>query len=382
MTKPDSQYAAFQVPLSVHCFSGLVQRTRGLWTQLGNLETWSLREELSAVKIDRPIFIAGIARSGSTILLEALASHPDAATHKYRDYPGLFIPYWWDRARQSAAAKATPQERAHADGIAVTPDSPEAMEEMVWMAFFPQAHNSQVSSVLDRQTEHRRFEAFYRDHLRKLLLARGGRRYLSKGNYNLTRLGYLQKLFPDARFVVPVRRPESHLASLIKQHRLFCQAEKAHPRALAYMQRMGHFEFGLDRRPVCLGDAEATQSVLDLWELGEEVRGWARYWALVYGWLAEQFEREETLREATMIVRYEELCRFPETMLRSILDHCKLHAADAVLAFADRLREPAYYQPQFSAEDLDVIAEETSAVAQRLGYADRAAPAEPSLVGC
>ena len=50
-------------------------------------------------------------------------------------------------------------------------------------------------------------EAFYRDHIRKLLWLRGGRRYLSKGNYNTTRIAYLARLFPDARFIVPVRDP-------------------------------------------------------------------------------------------------------------------------------------------------------------------------------
>jgi hypothetical protein len=381
MTRGDTDYAAFQVPWGIHCLSGLVQCTRGLWIQLGNLESWSLREKLAPVTIDRPIFIAGIARSGSTILLEALASHPDACTHKYRDFPGLFTPYWWDRAQQKAAADATPRERAHADGIAVTPDSPEAMEEMLWMAFFPQAHDPRVSNVLAADVRHPRFEAFYREHVRKLLLARGGRRYVSKGNYNLTRLGYLLRLFPDARFVVPVRRPESHLASLIKQHRLFCEAEKTHPRALAYMQRMGHFEFGLDRRPVCTGDPSATESVLGLWEQGEEVRGSARHWALVYGWLAEQLERDEKLRRATTVVRYEELCQSPAAMLLGLLDHCEFDADPAVMDFADRLREPSYYRPQFSTEELDIIAEETGAVVKRLGYAQSAAP-EHRLARC
>ena len=369
MTTHDERYAAFAVPWSVHFASGLVHRFPRLWIQLGNLETWSLREQLATVTINRPIFIAGIARSGSTILLEALAAHPDVATHKYRDFPGVFTPYWWDRAMQNAAAGAASRERAHGDGIAVTPDSPEAMEEMLWMAFFPRAHDPQVSSVLDGDTEHAKFESFYREHVRKLLLARGGRRYVSKGNYNLTRLGYLLKLFPDARFVVPVRRPESHLASLIKQHRLFSEAQRAHPRALAYVQRVGHFEFGLDRRPICAGDSAATQSVLDLWKRGEEVRGLARYWAQLYGWLADQLDRDEDLRRAATVVRYEELCRAPEAMLRTILDHCQLEATDAILAFAERLQEPAYYRPHFSEDELEIIAEETDAVARRLGLA-------------
>src|SRR4029077_17446890 len=94
-------------------------------------------------------------------------------------------------------------QRTHRDGIFVTPESPEAMEEVLWMAFFPQIHKPEACNVLDRNTSNPSFEQFYRDHLRKLLLVRGGKRYVSKANYNVTRLEYLHRLFPDARFVIP-----------------------------------------------------------------------------------------------------------------------------------------------------------------------------------
>src|SRR5688500_20118521 len=112
MTTHDERYAAFAVPWSVHFASGLVHRFPRLWVQLGNLETWSLREQLATVTIDRPIFIAGIARSGSTILLEALAAHPDAATHKYRDFRGAFSPYWWNRGMLNASRRTEARDAA------------------------------------------------------------------------------------------------------------------------------------------------------------------------------------------------------------------------------------------------------------------------------
>jgi hypothetical protein len=337
-----------------------------------------LAEALAAISVDRPIYIAGMARSGSTILLEALAAHPDAATHKYKDFPCLFTPCWWDRAQRGAAAPAA-RERAHADGIAVTPESPEAMEEMLWMAFFPRLHDPQANNVLDGAASHPQFESCYLAHLRKQLRVRGGRRDVSKGNYNITRLQYLQKLFPEARFIVPVRRPESHLASLIKQHRLFCRGEEAHPRALEYMRRVGHFEFGLDRRPVGAGNPAATEGILDLWRRGDEVRGWARSWAILYGWLAEQLERDEQLRSATIVVRYEDFCDAPAATLHRILAHAELDAAPEVLAFADRIQPPGYYRPDFSSDDLAIIAEETTAAAERFGYSQITAGAESQL---
>ena len=89
------------------------------------------------------------------------------------------------------------------------------------MAFFSTLHDPGSSAVLNGETNNKEFANFYKDHIRKLLLLRGGRRYLSKANYNLTRLGYLLKLFPDARFLLPVRDPVWHIASLMRQHQRF-----------------------------------------------------------------------------------------------------------------------------------------------------------------
>ena len=96
------------------------------------------RSPLDAIQIEAPIFVCGLARSGSTILLECLAAHPDTVTHRYRDYPGVLAPVFWDRiSTRLYTDHSAPIERAHGDGIAVTPDSPEAMEEMLWMEFYP-----------------------------------------------------------------------------------------------------------------------------------------------------------------------------------------------------------------------------------------------------
>ncbi len=341
-----------------------------LMRRLGNLETRLLRDEIEGIEIDRPIFIAGLARSGSTILLECLAEHPDAATHRYRDYPGVMAPIAWSRLNDRLlAGREVRAERAHADGIEVTPESPEAIEEMIWMAFFPGLHDPSRSNVLDETSANPAFAAFYREHVRKLLWLRAGRRYVSKGNYNLTRLAYLQQLFPDARFVVPVREPLWHVASLMKQHALFCAAEERHPAALRYMQRVGHFEFGLDRRPVNTGDSAATAEIHELLQAGRDVQGLARYWAGLHGFLLDQLESSATLRAATLVLRYEDLCRAPGETLGKLLDHCRLEPVPGLIErLAARIRFPTYYAPRFEEEDRAAIEWLTADVARCFGY--------------
>jgi hypothetical protein len=240
---------------------------------------------------------------------------------------------------------------------------------VLWMHFFPTAHDIGHSQVLDAGTGNPAFEQFYKDHLKKILLVRGGRRYLSKGNYNLTRFGYLRKLFPDARFIVPVREPRWHVASLMKQHRLFCDEERRDPRILRHMRRAGHLEFGLDRRAINAGDTEQARAVEALWREGQEVRGWARYWAMIYGHVLDRIEADPALAASVLLVRYEDLCDRAEATLEAVFAHAEMPVSRTERrAMAARLSRPTYYDPGFSAADEDVIAGETERVRDRLGY--------------
>ena len=115
----------FEVAPWMDRLGGFIERHTGWWIKLGSLETGLLESSLSDVRIDRPIYVTGLARSGTTILLETLARHPAVATHRYRDFPMLFTPYLWNRwLDRVPRADEAPAERSHGDGIAVTSESP------------------------------------------------------------------------------------------------------------------------------------------------------------------------------------------------------------------------------------------------------------------
>jgi hypothetical protein len=371
---PQAQPKGFEVAPWMDRAGGFIERHVDWWIKLGSIETALLEGTLADVRIDRPIYVTGLARSGTTILLETLARHPDVATHRYRDFPFLFTPYLWNRWLDLVPRKPEkPAERSHNDGIAVTSESPEAFEESLWMAFFPGQHDPSRSGLMDRSAHHSAFERFYRDHIRKLLAVRRGCRYVAKGNYNLTRIPYLAKLFPDARFVVPVRDPVWHVASLMKQHGLFLAGQRDNPPALRHLRRVGHFEFGEDRRPINLGDNAAAADIAALWRAGEEVRGWARYWSQVHRYVLDLRDRAQDLQSAMRIVRYEDLCAAPRAALEGVLAHCGLAGDGNLLSWAaERFHPPGYYRPGFTAAELATIAEETAEVALRFGYAPAA----------
>jgi Sulfotransferase family len=371
MSDRQADAAGTEMPRWIDWLGGFVERTQGFWRKLGAIETSAYQDTLDRIEIDRPVYIAGVARSGSTILLEMLARHPDIATHQYRDFPLLFAPVYWDRAfGQKHVDKTEPQERAHRDRIKVTLASPEAMEEVLWMAFFESIHDPVRSQVLDAITSAPAFESFYRDHLKKMLMIRGGRRYLAKGNYNITRLGYLLKLFPDARFIVPVREPCWHVASLIKQHRLFSAAEQADPRILRHMRRVGHFEFGLDRRVIHTGDYEEAARIDALWSAGQDIQGYARLWANVYNFVLDSIEADPAVARATLVVRYEEICQNPQARLAELAAHAELSfPREVIAAMAGEINRPTYYDPGFTMRQQATIRDVTGTIARSLGYA-------------
>jgi hypothetical protein len=286
--------------------------------RIGDLETRIYAEKLANCPIDRPVFVAGLARSGTTILLEKISALKGVATHRYRDFPFILTPVIWNRFLSLFGAKQEAVERPHKDTIKITRDSPEAFEEPVWQWFFGNLHDGRTSSVLDETCSNPAFESFYRDHLRKILFVRHGSRYVSKGNYNITRIRYITKMFKDARIVVPVRHPFTHVHSLVRQHRQFLEYARQDPRVPEYMRAVGHYEFGPQRMPIITRESNAT-TTLGCWEAGRDAEGYAWQWKDVYRYVAEIMRSDPAAAAKILVIRFEDLCQRPEDTFERLL---------------------------------------------------------------
>jgi len=353
------------VPFWIDFLGGVAERHANIFFRLASREESALLTDSKQQHPPvNPIYICGLARAGSSILLELLSSHPQLASHRYKDFPFLAIPLWWnwvyDRITTSEVAT---MERSHKDGIMVTQDSPEAMEEILWMHFFPNCHDPASNNVLDGSVDFPEFEQFYTQHQRKILLLRNGERYLAKGNYNVTRLEYILKILPEARFVLPVRDPVNHVASLMKQDALFRKEESRDKRLLAYMRRCGHFEFGLGRTALNMGNQQRTEQIKELWKQGQDVRAWAMYWADIYEYVAERLQANKALRKATTLVHFETFCQQPKTTLETIYKNCDLEIdSERLQEQADKISAPDYYKVPFSDQEKEIIKQETEQV--------------------
>lgn len=342
-------YDAFKIPFSVDITSALITSLRPLWIGLGKMEAHYWEETLNDMKVSTPVYVTGLARSGTTIILNKLHGTKQFASHLYTDYPFIDMPLIWHKWLSiSHTQKAVKAERTHLDRIKVSVDSPEALEEMIWAGFFEHVHNPQHSHVIRGGESHPDFENYYKTHICKIMHLRGHDRYLAKGNYNFTRIAYILRLFPDAKFIIPIREPESNIASLMKQHYLLSKAQQKHKSGLRYMQRIGHYEFGLDRRPVNVGNQDVTDTIISHWQNGNEIKGWALYYKDLHDWLYNLLQQNSAAKNAIMIVPYAALCNESENVMKNIAAFLDIEFTDS---FATNLSAPTYYETGFTAED-------------------------------
>jgi hypothetical protein len=222
--------------------------------------------------------------------------------------------------------------------------------------------------VLTSADENLRFNDFYLEHLRKVLLVRGASRYVSKGNYNITRLEYIHHLLPDSRFVIPIRHPVAHVRSLVRQHQLFSRYSEQDARVPIYMRAAGHYEFGPQRVSINL-DADSALRVIAAWSQGQDALGYAMIWRSVYAHVAKLMQCHRALAARIRIVCYEEFCANPRTVLRDVFGFSELDdGIDALLGTLPEISAARYASDTLSESEREEVWCETAPVAEAFGY--------------
>lgn len=146
--------------------------------------------------LDRPVFIVGCNRSGTTALFRNLSAHPDAwsrygeNTELYRE----FFPAWTNR------------------GDRVEPPVTREVAERLERALYEEAHNKQFfvrgrrsllpTKLVQRPLRH--------------VLKRAPVRLFDKTPENSFRVELLARLFPDSRFLFVVRDGKATVSSLME----------------------------------------------------------------------------------------------------------------------------------------------------------------------
>lgn len=279
----------------------------------------------------RPVYVAGLARSGTTILLEALHVSGCFASLTYRHMPFVTAPRLWSAISYSLRRDMSQRERAHGDGILVDADSPEALEEVFWLMACGPDYVKQLGLSphgVDTATLHD-YRRFVANVVKADRQSRG--RYLAKGNNNLLRLDALLQAFPDATVIVPFREPQAHAISLLRQHRRFLEIHASDPFAARYMNWLGHFEFGSHFKPFLFKDIAPPSDE----ELGD-IDFWRRYWHGVYRHVLEHYALDDRI----VLFDYDHFTREPAAVLARLTSRLALPPG-ALDAFATGIAPPA-----------------------------------------
>ena len=338
-------------------------RTYATQVSLANIEDKIFSQKLAQFPIEKPVFITALPRAGTTLLLECLADIPEFATHCYRDMPFVLIPCLWNSYSGIFQRQVQSQERSHGDGMQISPDSPEALEEVIWTRFWQRHYKTDRIIPWDLE-QNKEFDNFFRSHMRKIIFLRrpklaGLTRYISKNNANIARTSTLRKLFPDSVLVVPFRNPFHHATSLLQQHLNFLDIHQTDSFAAEYMKAIGHYDFGQNLCPIDF-DGWLNRRIS---EDSKSLAFWLEYWVASYKHLLGKNY------VGLNFLNYDSLCEEPERGLRIISEIVESNTPDAIAAKTSLIGRPRTKQidttliPQSLLQDVRDVYENLKEVA-------------------
>jgi len=221
--------------------------------------------------VDQPVYVMGLARSGTTIVLEILEKAGPFHSPTYRDMPFVLCPNFWQGLTKHSRLNAKLAARAHGDGIAIGFDSPESFEEVFWRTACETQAGPALAYAPISQDDLADFAAYRQLSLRAALQNSAGQpqnlhtlhspqvsptpqslRYLSKNNNNVMRIQQLSDQ-AGAHLVLIIRDPLATAWSLYRQHQRFVQIQADDEFVRAYMRWLGHHEFGQGHKPLASG---------------------------------------------------------------------------------------------------------------------------------
>ncbi len=230
---------------------------------------------------DDHIFVSGLARSGTTILLNALFKSNKFSSLSYKDMPFVLAPNFWSKFSLHNNNNSAMVERAHGDGIKVNTESPEAFEEVFWKTFSEENNESKKK---------------FKDYVQLINQRYQKKRYLSKNNQNIRRLDLIAEIFPSSKILIPFRDPVQHSISLLSQHIRFVNEAEEDKFVSNYMRWIGHTEFGPCYRPI-KKEAIVYKDYFD-------INHWLEQWLRIYEDCYTKFYKKQNV----IFICYESLC--------------------------------------------------------------------------
>lgn len=253
------------------------------------------------------VIISGLARAGTTSLMNDLSEFDSFVSLSYANMPFLMSPDLWGKIYKPKKEKL--KERSHKDGIQIGYNSNEALEE-----YFFKVKAKDAFIKRDYLCEYELSYEDYYDYLMYQSLVKKDNKkiYLAKNNNFILRYNSLRSFNNDFLMVVLFRDPLAHAASLKEKHSDYIKLQTEDSFVLEYMNWLGHHEFGLNQKPFLLNNDinfNKDKEQLDYW-----LNVWINYYSSAL----------EINHPNTVFISYKEYCENPGKVIEHILKRTNL----------------------------------------------------------
>ena len=316
-----------------------------LLLRLGNLSAWAERLALAPrsrrIPIDRPILVVGAFRSGTTMLEQILASHPQVGVFWFFTNAVHRAPvtgyYFLKLMSRLGLLDAQRLPYLHNPRIALTPFS--AFEcEWVWAQAGKNLWDPACTDLTaGADFGNPAFEGELRSIIQRHLMVQGAHRFLNKNPIHLLRLPYLHRLFPDARFVYIMRDPIAAILSHYRVVKRIAATIHPHPQARRAIEDGLHLDVLTPR--IKTSQYAATLALDNIHPL----LGIAHQWRMMHLTALASLAANPDLAQQTMFVDYAVLVATPAAVLNRVWEFIGL--ADGAAAAITAVVAPTLTAP-------------------------------------
>ena len=221
------------------------QRFDKLFLFLSNFENAFF--QVDKVQINSPVFICGMARSGTSFLTHLLNSSNYFSTFKYKYLPFYKTPIFWSYIQNLFYLGQKKRQRLHGDNLKIDTNSPDSFEELIWKNYL---EDYDIKGYWQK-IEYDQFNELSKNldiFIKKIIRINKVNRYLSKNNNNIFRVKYLLNKFSNAKIIIVIRNPIDLAFSSAKVHFKFLKYHQTIKSFSEELSELGHYEFGSQRR--------------------------------------------------------------------------------------------------------------------------------------
>lgn len=270
-----------------------------------SLKKIKLKSSISDEYHHQNVFITGLARAGTTALLQSLDSTNIFGSLRYKYMPFILSPKLAEAFAIFSNKKFSKGiERIHNDGILIGSNSPECLDEIYWIntASCKFKFSNELKSYKVSKDELKGFSFL----INRYLDIENKNRFLIKNNNSHLRILDLSRFFPESFFLVMFREPISHANSLLKLHKNLLEIHKKDKFVSEYMNLIGHWEFGQNKKPFIYYEYQKDI----LFKVNSvTIEYWLYQWIFTYEWILDILIKNKSYLKNIRLVCYEELCK-------------------------------------------------------------------------